>query len=53
MKNKTSKTIKPLKCFAIVNKRNQKLDAMSIYSDKDLIIEKDEVVVKVEIRVAE
>lgn len=43
--------IKTLKCFAIVKKLNPKLDAMSVYADKDLIIEKDEVVVRVEIRV--
>lgn len=47
------KKIKPLKCYAIVSRKNPKLDAMAIYADKDLILERDEVVVKVEIRVVE
>ena len=47
------KKIKSLIAYCIVKKKNLKLDAMSIYANKDLLLEKDEAVVKVRIEVIE
>lgn len=53
MKNKKPK-IKPLIAYAVINKRNLKLDILDIFADKDVQYAKDkEMLVKVEIRVAE
>ena len=45
--------IKSLIAYCIVKKKNPKLDAMSVYADKDLVLEKDEMAVKVRIEVIE
>ena len=43
--------IKTIKAFAVVNKKNPKIDPMDIYkTDKDLAITKDEQIIQVEIK---
>lgn len=43
--------IKSLKAFAIVNKKKPKLNIMEIYGHKNLVLAKDEMIVKVLISV--
>lgn len=41
--------IKPIKAYAIV--KNNKIDVLNIYKDKDVVLNKDEKLVLVEIKV--
>ena len=41
--------IKPLKCFAVVNRKTQKLSVFEIFDTKDLVLTKDEIIIPVEI----
>ena len=42
--------MKPLQAYAVVKRKNPKLNILEIYDTDELVIEKDEQIIKIEIR---